>query len=130
MIPNLPINEFEKQFPSDKYKKQEFTFSKSELVILNTYHTIKSMGEMAGVLIDNLINTTVLPRIGIKPQKGVGTLYDNIQGIITVYTPLHYCNLCKDKPSEFSYDGKNYCDICLELIKTKEKIESENSNGK
>ncbi|SRR5258708_12729745 len=116
---------FEKNFPKEDYDKKIYTFTKQELSILNTYHTIKTLGEMAAQMVDNLVNRIALPRIGVEPKRGIGTIYDNGEGTFTVYMPKHWCGLCKNNAAQAKYDEKYYCDTCLPLAQVKNELEKE-----
>jgi hypothetical protein len=120
---NTSIEEFAKQFPESNYDKKNYSFSKEEFATLNTYHTIQTMGEMAGVLIDKLINQVCLPRVGYAAKKGMGTIYDQPSGTFTVFVPKMYCELCKDNPATLTYNEKKYCEQCLSLVQIKEQVE-------
>lgn len=124
---NTSIEEFAQKFPESDYERKVFNFTKEEFATLNTYHTIQTMGDMAGVLIDKLINQVALPRVGYTPKKGLGTIYDQPTGTFTVFSPKFWCDLCKDKPATLTYNNKKYCDQCLTLVQMKEQVDKEKS---
>ncbi len=84
---NARPEDFEKMFPKETHEKKVFNFTKEELATIRTYNTIKTMGDLAAQMIDNLLNGICLPKVGVKPQMGVGTIYDSTEGTYTIYIP-------------------------------------------
>lgn len=112
---------YEQQYPEEEFERQQFTFSKGELTLLNSYETLKMMGEMANALINNLLNNVCLPRVNHDPKNEIGLYYSNTEGIFTVYKPKHYCEVCKKRAGRHLEDKKYYCNECLYLKKVREK---------
>lgn len=121
------LDEFKKEFPEKDYDQKTWTFSNQEKASLQTYNTIKEMGEMANVLIDKLVNGVALPRVGYTPRKGLASIYDLPEGKFTVFSPKFWCEACKDNPATHSYDGKKYCGQCATLVQLKDEVDKEKS---
>ena len=116
------------QYPESLYTKVDFTFSKSELILINTYAAIKEMGEMAKVLATNLINAVCIPRVGLSSDREIGVYYNNTEGTFTVYTPRHFCDLCKKKAGHDKYLKGYYCKTCLSLAQLKQQVLEESNH--
>lgn len=74
------------------HEKKEYTFSVVEKRRLAQQDLIEKFASQA---LQDLINLTVLPRVGITPNEKVFTLYDIGLGRLTVFTP-------KEAPEEVS----------------------------
>ena len=66
------------------HEKKEYTFSVVEKRRLAQQDLIEKFAAQA---LQDIINLTVLPRVGIIPNKDVFTLYDIALGRLTVFTP-------------------------------------------
>lgn len=117
------------QYPERYYTHIDYTFSKAELTLINTYAAIKEMGEMAKALATNLINSVCIPRVGLSADREIGIYYNNTDGTFTVYTPRHFCELCKKKAGRNEFNKKHYCERCLSLAQLKEKVLDESKNN-
>lgn len=115
----------QQQYPDKFYNKADFTFSKAELTIINQYQTIQKMGEMAALLIKDLVNKVCLPRTGNDPNKQIGIYYNLGEGSFTVYTPRHWCAMCKTSAGTMLFEKEHYCERCFELAKLKADVVSE-----
>ena len=74
-------------FPAETYEKKVFNFTKEELALVRTYVAIQTMGEVAGQMIQNILQNVCLPKVGVTSREGVGTVYDSGEGTYTVYIP-------------------------------------------
>lgn len=124
----MSTDDFKKIFPSQTHEEKVYNFTKDELGAVRTYDAIKTLGEMAGILIDNILNARCLGRIGIIPKKGIGVTYHKEDGTFTVYTPRFWCGLCKDEVGTEIFEGGRYCVKCLELARIKKEVEGD-KNG-
>lgn len=130
---NSTNEDFEKNFPTETHEKKVFDFTKEEVVTVRTYNAIKTLGEMAGLFIDNMLNGMILPKVGIHPRQGVGTIYDAATGKYTVYIPKNYCVTCNEQVGTTKIDEKWYCNTCAGLVQIrkemeKKDVESTNTN--
>lgn len=116
----------ENNYPKDKYNRTDYTFTRSELSLINTYEAIKKMGEMASSLIKDLINRVCIPRVGHTSEKEIGIYYLTTEGIFSVYTPKAWCSLCKKKAGFNEFEKQPYCDRCLPLAQLREDVVSKN----
>lgn len=126
---NITPSDFEKQFPSETHEKKVFNFTKEELATVRTYNTIKTLGEMAALFIDKMLNGMCLPKVGIEPKNGVGTIYDSNAGTYTVYVPRYYCELCKQEPGQFDLNEQKYCKNCFPLVKLKQEMDEQKTTN-
>jgi hypothetical protein len=120
----------QEQYPERFYTKSEYTFTKGELTLINTYSVIKEMGEMAKTLAINLINSICVPRVGHSSSKEIGIFYDNLAGTFAIYTPKHFCQLCKKKAAFEVFNKEYYCKGCIQLAPTMVQIQKENEAKK
>lgn len=119
----------QQQYPEKFFDKADYTFSKAELTIINQYQTIQKMGEMAALLIKDLVNKVCLPRTGNDPNKQIGIYYNLGEGTFSVYSPRHWCAMCKHNAGVMMFENEHYCEKDFELAKLKADVVSE-KNGK
>lgn len=101
------------QFPKELYTEKIYTFTKSELSILTTNIVIERLGQMASELINRMINTVCLPRVGITPRGGIQAIYNEAEGTFTVYTPKNFCVVCKNKAGTIENKKNWWCKDCF-----------------
>ena len=112
------MEDLEKKYPVNEYAKKTFTFTPGELRELGPLDSITKMGQLAQVMISNMVAGTPLKRVGIRNSPDVGLLYDINKGEFYVYEPKFWCSICNNKKAEFSYNNKAYCPKCFEILKT------------
>ena len=84
------------------HEKREYTFSVVEKRRLTQQNLIEKFATQAP---QDLVNLTVLPRVGVTPNEKVFTLYDLELGKLTVFTPreqpqVKEKEVIKEKPKE------------------------------
>lgn len=109
--------EFETKYPTKDFNKTTYSFDSAELRKLSSLDTIGQMGQMAEMMIGNLIQGECLTRIGAKNSPDVGTLYDIPKGQFIVFTPKVWCIACNKRRAIFEYKGHFYCNDCLNVQK-------------
>src|SRR5712664_252346 len=108
-------DDMQKQFPSEFYEEHTLSFSNQEKSLLQTYHTIKAMGELADALINNLVQNGALPRTGMQMREGIGTFYDIPNGTFSVFVPKQWCSACNKKAATATIEEKPFCSPCFAL---------------
>ncbi len=113
-------NEFEQKYPTKDFNKTTYAFDSAELRKLSSLDTVLQMGQMAQMMINNVVQGECLPRVGAKNSPDIGVLYDIAKGQFVVFTPKVWCNGCKSKKAVYEYKGHFYCESCLEIQKVAE----------
>jgi len=74
-------------FPPETHDRKEFTFSREELSTMNSMATINQLGVLAEQLINNFLNSSVLPRVGVPTSADVRIIYELAEGKFYAYIP-------------------------------------------
>lgn len=111
---------FEAKYPSKEFNKIIYSFNSEELRKLSSLDTINQMGQMAQMMINNLVQGECLVRVKAKNSPDTGVLYDIPKGEFHVFVPKVWCSKCGNRKSMYEYKGANYCNDCLNLVKALE----------
>lgn len=112
---------FDAKYPSKEYNKTIFVFTSEELRKLSSLETISQMGQIANMMISNIVQGQCLPRVSAKNSPDSGVLYDIPAGKFFVYTPKVWCFRCNQRKARYFYRNNNYCDDCLRIVQAEEK---------
>lgn len=104
--------------PEKDFKKSLFTFSGNEMMELAPYNSAMAIGQMAEILSNQIVNTKVLPRLGVKVTADSKLFYDIPNNKIITWIPKRVCVNCKNKKAEFDLGGKDVCAACVDILKT------------
>lgn len=74
----------EQEALGNAYTKKEYTFSLTEKRRMLQHESIMIMIQQA---IDDIINLTVLPRLGITPSQQIKVFYDASVGRLAIWVP-------------------------------------------
>lgn len=116
---------------SEDYQKNIYSFSSSELAGIAPWDAQVQMGIIAQRVIESIIRTYALKRVGVKDSPDLKLEYDTLGNKLTVLSPKVWCSMCKNRKAAFSYNNQVYCADCIEklksqmAIKTKEKPKEE-----
>lgn len=127
-------NEFEAKYPAKDFNKSVYSFDSQELRKLTSLDTIAQMGQMAQMMINNIVQGECLARVGAKNSPDIGVLYDIPKAQFVVFSPKLWCIACKARRAQFEYKGHFYCQSCLDIQKVadqgKGKIKEEKKKAK
>lgn len=112
---------FDEKYPMKDYKKTIFVFTSEELRKLTSLDTITQMGQIASVMIGNVVQQQCLPRVAVKNSPDIGVLYNIPLGQFYVYTPKIWCIRCGVRKASFNYKNNFYCQSCVDIIQAQEK---------
>lgn len=113
--------EFESKYPSKDFNKTIYSFDSQELRKLSSLDTISQLGQMAQMMISQVIQGECLSRVEAKNSPDIGILYDVPRGNFTVFVPKVWCVACKNRRAIYEYKGHFYCKSCLDLQKVAEQ---------
>lgn len=122
--------EYDKRYPTKEYNKTIFVFTAEELRKLASLESIAQMGQIATVMINNIVQGECLPRVGIKDSPDIGVLYNIPSGQFYTYVPKFWCMRCKIRKATFEYKGISYCQSCVSIIQNQEKLNTKESKKK
>lgn len=108
---------FDKAYPPEQFTQTTYSFSNSELRQISSLNTMVEMGQLAQVMISNVIGNTTLKRVGVKNSSDIGLQYNAETGEIYVKVPKFWCSLCQNKKAEFKFMDKVYCPTCIDAVK-------------
>lgn len=111
-------SEFESKYPLKDFNKVSYAFDSQELRKLTSLDTISQMGQMAQMMISQVVQGECLVRIGAKNSPDIGVIYDIPKGQFIVFIPKVWCNSCHNRKAGFEYKGHFYCEGCLNIQKT------------
>ncbi len=120
--------DFDKKFPSNEYSKTVYDFTREEIRKLQTFEAIAQMGQLAQMMLNNLLQGECLPRVSIKNSPDGGISYDLPKGQFCVYTPRHWCLRCTNRRGTHEYLGKLYCETCAILVKNEKQPPKKGKN--
>jgi hypothetical protein len=120
------MNDFNDKFPIKDYKKLTFSLSKEEQYRLTTLDTIAQQGKLAEIMLNNLLNQTCLPRVGVKGSPDVGIEYDLASGNFYAYVPRLLCDMCHARKAVYSIPAEgdkkqNLCENCMKIVDASKK---------
>jgi hypothetical protein len=113
---------YDAKYPVKDFKKTIFVFTSEELRKLTSLDTIVQMGQIAQVMIGNIVQQQCLPRVAVKNSPDIGVLYNIPAGQFYVYTPKVWCMRCNVRRANFNYKGSFYCQDCLNQVQAEEKV--------
>ena len=106
-------DDLEQKYPVKDYTRMTFAFDGQELRKLTSLDTINQMGQMAQMMISQVLQSECMPRVGAKNSKDVGVVYDIPKGQFVVFTPRVWCSACKIRKAIKEYKGEYFCEDCL-----------------
>ncbi len=108
---------FDEQHPSTIFDKSKYTFTRAEKSEIDTYNVIIKLGKIADVAIRNMLNSMVLPRVGVRQSPDNAVLYDAGEGNFTVWTPKEWCDACKIRRATHFEKTNQLCEVCWAQVK-------------
>jgi len=80
-------NPVDNQYPEKDWTKSTYSFTSEEKSKLLSLDTITQIGQVAQVMISNLIQNQCLDRVGVANNPEARIVYDIPQGIFFIFTP-------------------------------------------
>ena|ERR1035437_2186388 len=116
-----PEQLYDEQFPEKDFKKSIFSFSNDERIELGSFNTIMQMAQLAEILSNQIVNTKILPRLGVKVTQDSQVFYDIPVGKLVTWIPKVICEQCKNQRAEFMMADKKLCKNCVDLAQQEKK---------
>lgn len=112
---------YDEKFPEKDFRKSIFAFSNEEKIELGSFNTIMQISQLAEILCNQIVNTKILPRLGVKTTIDSQVFYDIPAGKIITWIPRVICEQCKNKRAEYAMGTRKLCSSCVELIQQEKK---------
>lgn len=113
--------DWDTKYPEKEYKKMAYLFSQEELAKVRTFDAIVNMGQLAQIMLNQVVQDEALKRVGVVGSPDLGVLYNIPAGQFFVYTPKVMCYSCKRRKATLEINKAFYCESCANIIKTAEK---------
>lgn len=85
------------QFPEKDWSKATYSFTLEEKNKLLSLDTISQIGQVAQIMISNLIQSQCLARVGINNDPETRVIYDIPSGQFCIYTPRKKVEVLEEK---------------------------------